>query len=97
MAHHWITPLAFAPFALMLVVHRSLGLSDAMLVAPGPGEPFWPLFNVALILVFYLGVAGYLAHTFWLSDRGWLWVAVKCVALAIAWTGMVVALESHGR
>jgi hypothetical protein len=94
LAHHWIAILAFVPFGLMLIVHRSLGLSDALLAAPKPGEPFWPLFNVAMILVFYLGVGGYLAHAFWLSDRGWTWVAVKCVALAIAWTAMVVALQS---
>jgi hypothetical protein len=95
LAHHWIAPLAFIPFGLMLIVHRSLGLSDALLAAPNPGQPFWPLFNVAMILALYLGVGGYLAHTLWLSDRGWIWVVVKCLALAIAWTGMVVALQSH--
>jgi hypothetical protein len=95
LAHHWIAPLAFIPFGLMLIVHRSLGLSDALLAAPEPGRPSWPLFNVAMILVFYMGVGGYLAHTLWLSDRGWIWVFVKCLALAVAWMGMVVALQSH--
>ena len=88
---HWITPLAFAPFAVMLLIHRLLGLSDAMLAGPAPGETFWPLYNIAMVLVFYVGVAGYLAHTFWMSDRGR--VALKCAALAIGWTAMIVALE----
>jgi hypothetical protein len=92
--HHWITPLAFMPFALMLIVHRLLGLSDAMLAAPNPGQPYWPIYNIAMVMVFYLGIAGYLAHTFWLSARGWNWVLVKCSVLVIAWIGMVVALES---
>ena len=91
LAHHWITPLALVPFGLMLVVHRSLGLSDAALAAPKPGEPYWPLFNFGMILAFYLGVAGYLAHTIWLADRGRVWVVGKCVLLAAAWTGMLVA------
>lgn len=90
---HWIAPLAFIPFGLMLIVHRSLGLSDAMLAAPRPGQPFWPLYNVALVLALYLGVGGYLTHTFWLRGRGRGWVVVKCVALALAWAGMVVVLE----
>jgi hypothetical protein len=67
LAYHWIAPLAFIPFGLMLIVHRSLGMSDALLAASKPAQPFWPRFNVAMIVVFYLGVGGYLAHTFWLA------------------------------
>ena len=92
-AKHWITPLAFAPFALMLLVHRLLGLSDAMLGAPLPGNTFWPLYNIAMVVVFYGGVAGYLAHTFWMSDRGWGWVVLKCALLIIGWTAMILTLE----
>ncbi|MGL4463469.1 MAG: hypothetical protein ACRC1K_15065 [Planctomycetia bacterium] len=87
-------PLVFAPFGLMLFVHQSLGLSDALLAVPKPGEPFWPHFNLTMVFVFYLGVGGYAAHAFWLSDRGWAWVAVKGIGLAIAWTTMIVALQA---
>ncbi len=81
------------PFGLMLIVHRSLGLSDAMLAAPKPGQRFWPLYNIALVVAFYLGVGGYLAHTFSMLRRGWGWVVAKCVALVLGWASMLAALE----
>ena len=90
---HWITPFAFAPFAAMLSIHRLLGLSDAMFGAIAPGETFWPLYNPVMVLMFYAGVAGYLAHTFWMSGRGWGWVVLKCAALAIGWTAMILAFQ----
>ena len=96
LARHWIAPLAFVPFGVMLIVHRALGLSDAFLAAPNPGQPFWPTYNAVMILIFYLGVGGYLAHTFWLYDRGCVWIVIKSVALAISWTGMVVVFQTFG-
>lgn len=93
---HWITPLAFVPYAVMLFIHRLFGLSDAMFGAPMPGEPFWPLYNIVMVRVFYAVVAGYLAHTFRMSDRGWGWVVLKCIALAIAWTALIVTFQHAG-
>ena len=95
LAKHWITPLAFTPFAAMLTIHRLLCLSDSMLAAPDPGKTPWPLYNFAMVLVFYAGVGGYLAHTFWMSDRGWGWVVLKCVALVIGWTTLIVTFEGR--
>jgi hypothetical protein len=82
---HWIAPFAFVPFALMLIVHRLLGLSDAVGVAPKPGEPHSLLFNFVMIAAFYLGVAGYLGHTCLTAKLGWGWVVAKLIALGISW------------
>ena len=93
LANHWIAPLATVPFGVMLIFHRVLNLSDALLAVPKPGQQYWPFYNVVLVLVFYLGLGVYLAHTFWMYDRGWVWVIAKCVALAIALTGVVVIFQ----
>ena len=43
----------FVPFAAMLTIHRMLGLSDAFMVAPAPGQPHSMLYNLLMILAFY--------------------------------------------
>ncbi|MCE9547922.1 MAG: hypothetical protein K8T25_20820 [Planctomycetia bacterium] len=85
-AKHWIGPLAFVPFAILFVIHRRLGLSDALLAAPAPGQPFWPVYNLVMGILLYAGLLVYLAHTFWMADQGWFWVVLKCAAFVVCWT-----------
>jgi hypothetical protein len=56
--------LAFVPFLLMLIVHRLLGLSDAFLAAPKPGEPYWPVYNLVMVFAFWFGFMGYVGYLF---------------------------------
>ena len=81
----------------MLYFHHLLGLSDAMMSAPKPGETFWPLYNILMIAVFHLGQAGYSAHAFWMfskSAREWVWLTVKCGALVLGWIIIFAMLPS---
>ena len=54
--------IAFVPFLLMLLVHRMLGLSDALLAGPHPGEPFWPIYNLLMVLAIFAGFVGYVVY-----------------------------------
>ena len=87
---HWVTPLFLLPFAVLLAAHRWLGLSDAMLAASAPGERHWPLYNVALVLAFMVGINAYVLHTAWLARRNWALAALKIVALMAGW-GLLLA------
>ena len=77
----------------MLSVHRILGLSDAMMVAPAPGEPHSMFFNMLMVLAFYAGVAGYFLHIVVVADRSTIWIVGKCVLLVVMWVGMIWLLE----
>ena len=77
----------------MLSVHRILGLSDAMMVAPAPGEPHSMLFNMLMVLAFYAGVAGCFLHIAVVADRSTIWIVGKCVLLVVMWVGMIWLLE----
>src|SRR4051794_3712354 len=52
----WAAALFLLPFAFMLGEHRRLGLSDALLAAPEPGEHDAQSFNLAMVAAFYLGI-----------------------------------------
>jgi hypothetical protein len=89
--HQWITPLLVLPFVAMYALHRYLDLSDAMMVAPAPGERDWFLYNWVMVCTFQASVSLYLVHTTWLAPRNWILAAIKIVALAVAWTAFIVA------
>ncbi|MGB7324589.1 MAG: hypothetical protein WBD31_06940 [Rubripirellula sp.] len=74
-------------------MHRILGLSDAMMVAPAPGEPHSMLFNMLMVLVFYAGVAGYILHIALVADRSPIWIVGKFALLVVMWVGMIWLLE----
>ena len=90
---HFAAFTFFLPFAAMLAVHRVLGLSDAMMVAPAPGEPHSMLYNMILVLAFYAGVTGYILHIAVIADRKPIWIVGKCCLLVVLWVGMIWALE----
>lgn len=96
----WLRPLrwhvvAFVfllPFASMLAIHRYLGLSDAMMVAPAPGQPHSILYNMFMIGVFWFGVGGYILHVLIIADRAPNWVFVKLALLAAMWAALILAM-----
>jgi hypothetical protein len=90
---HFAAFAFFVPFAAMLAVHRMLGLSDALMVAPAPGQPHSMLYNMLMILAFYFGVGGYILHVAVIAERSPIWVVVKCALLVVMWAGIIWALE----
>ena len=90
---HFTAFAFFVPFAAMLTTHRALGLSDAMMVAPAPGEPHSMLYNMLMILTFYFGVGGYILHVAVIAERSPIWIVGKCALLVVLWAGMIWALE----
>lgn len=86
-----VTALAFLlPFALMLAIHRYLGLSDAMMVAPAPGQPHSILYNILMIGTFWFGVGGYLTHVFHIAERTPIWLFIKLALLAVFWAALIL-------
>jgi hypothetical protein len=84
---------AFVPFAVMLTVHRMLGLSDAMMVAPAPGQPHSLLYNTLMVLAFAGGVYGYILHAALIADRSTPWIIAKLLLLAGLWVGLIWAIS----
>jgi len=77
----------------MLMAHRMLGLSDAMMVAPTPGQPHSLLYNIIMVLAFYGGVAGYTFHVTAVADRSTLWISGKLLLLVVLWAGFIWAIS----
>lgn len=86
---HLFAFAAFVPFAAMLTVHRMLGLSDAMMVAPAPGEPHSLLYNMLMVLAFYAGISVYVLHITLIADRSTPWISAKLLLLAFLWAAFI--------
>lgn len=54
--------LAFVPCLTMVIVHRMLGLSDAILAQPKPDQPFYPAYNFLMVFAFYAGIVAYFTY-----------------------------------
>jgi len=87
---HVIALAFFLPFALMFTIHRYLGLSDAMMVAPVPGQPHSILYNILMIGTFWFGVGGYLLHVLFVADRTPIWLFIKLTLLAAFWAALIL-------
>ena len=72
----WAAPLFLAPFLLMLGVHQLLGLSDALLVAEGPGERPAQGFNLLLGINMNLCPLATILHLF-KSQRTFPWIIAR--------------------
>jgi hypothetical protein len=89
---HWFCIVPLLPFVAMLAVHRALHLSNAFGGVkvgerhPTDGEL---AYNYLMVLVFYLGVGGFLAHAAFLQLRGTVWMLLKFGALALAWSALI--------
>lgn len=86
MQSHWVGFLFLVPGIIMLILHRQLGLSDALNVPTPPGEREAHLFNWVMVAVFLLGIAAFFLHALFLWTRGWQWVVAKLLFLALYWS-----------
>jgi hypothetical protein len=91
---HVRTFLFLAPFAAMLVVHRVLGLSDNLMVAPEAGEPDGAIYNLIMVLVLWAGIIGFLIHATLHASESTRWVVAKFAVLAAILATMVYMSES---
>jgi hypothetical protein len=96
---HWFGFLFLLPFLLMLCIHEVLGLSDQLLgVRVGEqDDPVASLFNLVMMIAFFLGVVCYIAHAIALVNRGTHWLLVKIALLALYWGGVAWWLASRRR
>ena len=90
MQSHWVAFPILMPAVIMLILHRQLGLSDALNVATPPGEREAHLFNWVMVAVFFLGVGVFVLHTFSLWSRGRRWVFAKLFFLALYWSMILI-------
>src|SRR5687768_2359958 len=89
MQRHWIAFLFLLPFLAMLWLHHALDLSNALMVATPPGERDAHIFNLGMVVVFYIGIAAFIAHTSSLADRSRKWLAAKLAVLVGYWGGVL--------
>ena len=82
----------FVPFALLLYIHESMGLSDAMFGPVTPGQPHSLLYNVVMVLSFFFGVSGYVLHALAIAKTSVTAVSVKLLLLAVSWTTLVLVV-----
>ena len=82
---HWFGFLFLGPFLLMVLVHRLLGFSDALMVETPPGEREARAYNLLVMIVFYSGVFSFVFHDFVYSPRSPAWRAAKLFTLVIYW------------
>jgi len=87
---HWIGFLFLLPFLIMLAVHDALGLSDAFFLVADQGDRDSQMFNLAMVAMFYLGVAAFVGHALSLASRSRLWLCEKILLLLAGWCGIVL-------
>lgn len=89
---HWFCLVPLLPAAEMIWIHEAFGISNAMggkLVEERDATVAELLFNYAMVAACYLGIMGFIAHAFWVSNRGYSWIALKLIALAIGWYALL--------
>lgn len=93
LAAHWLTYAFFLPVAVMLGLHKTLHLSAALMVATLPGEREAHAYNLIMVSAYFLGLAGFLAHTGILGYRGLKWVWIKLGSLIALWVALAIVLR----
>ena len=88
---HWLTFACLIPFLAMLLIHRALNLSDALMVATPPGERPAHLYNLLMLPVLYISVLAYLVHALVLARPSRTWLALKLVFLSALYIGLCAA------
>ncbi len=89
---NWISFTLMLPFFLMFVARVPLGISDAFLM----GDRSDAVYNLCMLLAFFLGSAAFLVHTLALplsKGYGWGWVPPKLIFLAGCW-GILMAVAA---
>jgi hypothetical protein len=89
MQYHWIAFVFLLPFLAMLWLHHALDLSNALMVATPPGEREAHIFNSVMVLVFFAGIAAFIAHTASLAGRSRIWLAAKLAVLVAYWGSVI--------
>ena len=89
MQSHWIGFVFLLPFLGMLGVHHVLDLSDALMVATPPGEREARVFNFVMAVVFFAGIAAFVAHASVLAGRSRGWLVTKLAVLVGYWVGVL--------
>lgn len=79
----WAAALFMLPFALVLGAHWLLGLSDALLAAPEPGERDAQSFNLAMVAAFYLGLFAVAHHLAAPTHRKLPWLLSQFLLIAV--------------
>ena len=82
---HWLAFAFLLPFLVMLCLHHALNLSDSLMVATPPGQREAHAFNFVMVVVFYGGIAAFMAHTLTLADRSRKWLLTKLAVLVGYW------------
>jgi hypothetical protein len=78
----WEAVFFMLPFCFMIVVHKALGLSDALMVATPPGERAAHEYNLVMVLSFHICAAAVALHIVLPSQRSFLWITLKVLLLA---------------
>ena len=93
---HARTFLFLAPFAVMLVVHRMLGLADNLLAAPEVGKPDGAVYNLVMVLALWAGILGFFIHTTLHANESKAWVIAKLAVLVAIFATMIYLAEASG-
>ena len=86
---HWIAFVFLLPFLAMLWRHHALDLSDAFMVATPPGEREAHIFNFVMVVVFFGGIAAFVAHASILASRSRTWLFAKAAVLVVYWLSVL--------
>lgn len=79
----------------MLAIHEMFGMHDELI-----GDVVG-LYNLAMGLSFYAGVAAYSLHAFFMfmvsreSASRWIWAVAKLVVLVFGWAAMLFMVEGR--
>ena len=92
MQSHWIGFLFLLPFLVLIWVRDALGLSDAFLLLKDQRDRDSQLFNLAMVAVFYVGIACFVAHALYLTSRGRQWLYAKLLLLAVYWAAILLLI-----
>jgi hypothetical protein len=85
MQSHWVAFPMLVPGIIMLILHRHLGLSDALNIPTPPGEREAHLFNWVMVALIYLGAGVCFAHAFIQLSLSRRWFFAKLIVLALYW------------
>ena len=80
---HWVTFLFILPFLVLLIVHESMGLTDAFMLVQDQRDFDSRSFNLVLYLSLKLGVCGFVLHASYIRFRSERSFYIKLVVLVV--------------
>jgi hypothetical protein len=89
---HWIGYLCLLPAVVMLVLHESLGITDAFLM----GDRVSADYNLMTFAALILGSMAFVVYVFALpivKGRGWEWVPPKIIHLVFFWGAVMLVIS----